>query len=89
MWLTKTLALLCGFINVYFGRDDSPKLDKEVVEVCVTKVLRGRREEVGERHWDREKTRKGGTEVEGRMEREHSTGVQLPLCCGSLTCGRW
>ena len=39
MGLTKALALLCGFIDVNFGRDDGPKLYEEVVEVCIAKVL--------------------------------------------------
>ena len=38
--LTEALALLSDLVNVDLGRDDSAKLHKEMVEVCVPKVLR-------------------------------------------------
>ena len=38
---TKTLALLSGLINVDFGRNDGSKLNKQVVEICITEILWG------------------------------------------------
>ena len=75
IWLTETLALLCGFIDVDFSRDDGPKLDKEMVEICVTKVLRGRsrgREEraVGRRY---------------RGERQRQRGMAFNCCCAAAS----
>ena len=38
---TKTLALLSGLVDVDFGRNNVPKLNEQMVQICVPKVLCG------------------------------------------------